>query len=227
MSVFGWWAVVFTGAVGTPVHEIGHWLGCKIFGFRVVDVALFRPFAGRYDGVLGYVTYSYSGQSTWSRIGSFVTGIAPLVFGCVVILLILRFLTPEIYRRIRDRIDTAYKKRGAAKIPSVLWAAVSGFFTGLFSLRRFGIVRGVLCLYLVTSISMHMSLSAADLKGAAAGFIVIIALYLVYGVIATLLKTDYVKHCAHVAASVAAFLSIGLVFSLIMLALSSIVAVIF
>ena len=51
--LFGWGGVLFTGVAGTPIHELGHYLMCRLFGVRVTEVALFRPVAGRADGVLG------------------------------------------------------------------------------------------------------------------------------------------------------------------------------
>lgn len=225
MTTFGWWAVVFTGLIGTPVHELGHWVGCKLFGFQVTDVALFRPIAGQYDGVLGYVSYRYPVDGLWSKLGCFVTGIAPLIFGGVVILLVLRFLTPEVYRCISERIDQSKKKNsGSAGLPGQLWGAFSGFWIGLTRLRKGGIVRGILCLYILTSISMHMSLSQADLTGASTGFLLILVLYLLYGVVSWALRTEYQKHCIRAATAVTMFLCIGLAFCLLMLGISMLIA---
>ena len=220
-AVFGWGAIVFTGLVGTPVHELGHWLGCKLFGFHVSDVALFRPVAGQYDGILGYVQYSYDAGSLWHRLGCFITGIAPLLFGGVVILLLLRFLTPEVYRYTSAKIsDASQRARGPL---GVLWAAFSGFWGGLFRLRGWGILRGLLCFYMVLSISMHMSLSPQDLIGASAGFLLVLGLFLVYGVVTALIGTDYRPLAIRTASMLSAFLCIGLFFCLLMLAISLLV----
>lgn len=40
---------LFTAIIGTPLHETAHWLGCKIFGFNVIEVELLRPFKYRED----------------------------------------------------------------------------------------------------------------------------------------------------------------------------------
>ena len=48
--------------------------------------ALFRPVAGRADGILGYVRYAYDPGSLWQRLGSFFVGIAPMVLGVAAIL---------------------------------------------------------------------------------------------------------------------------------------------
>lgn len=46
-QAFGWTGIVLTGVVGTPVHEVGHYLSCRLFGLPVTEVALFRPVEGR------------------------------------------------------------------------------------------------------------------------------------------------------------------------------------
>lgn len=223
MSVFGWGAIVFTGLIGTPIHEIGHWLGCKLFGFKVMEVSLFRPLASRNDGILGYVSYSYDRSSLWHQLGCFITGIAPLLFGGVVIILVLRFLMPEVYQRISNRVESASKNSGIKKGFSVFWAAFSGFWIGLFSLRKWGILRGIICLYIVLSVSMHMSLSRQDLVGASTGFLVVLGIYLIYGLISSALNTDYKKNCIRTASILSSFLSIGLFFCLVMLAIAMLI----
>lgn len=180
-SVLGWTGIVITGLVGTPVHELGHYLMCKLFGFQVFEVALFRPIAGRADGVLGYVRYSYDPTSLWQRLGCFFVGIAPMVLGVVVILLVLRLLTPEVFRKER--------------------------------LRGWGILRGVLCLYLVFSVSTHMTLSTADLQGALPGLLVVALLCLLFGVVSTLLKVEVEGALKQTAKTVAAFFGVGIAFA--------------
>ena len=49
--------ILINGVVGVPVHEGSHWLGCKLFGFKVADVELLRPVAWKQDGILGYVSH--------------------------------------------------------------------------------------------------------------------------------------------------------------------------
>ncbi len=176
-SVFGWGGVVGTGIVGTPVHEFGHWLMCKIFGLHVTDVSLFRPVSGRKDGILGYVKYSYDKNSFIQRMGCFFSGIAPLIIGAVIILVVVRFLTPEVWGSIGNRVGDI---SGGVDPLSLVKNVIAGFFEGLISLRGTGILKGLLCLYIVCSISMHMSLSPADLNGALAGLFVILVICLIY-----------------------------------------------
>ena len=216
--LFGWGGVLFTGVAGTPIHELGHYLMCRLFGVRVTEVALFRPVAGRADGVLGYVRYAYDPGSLWQRLGCFFVGIAPMVLGVAAILLILRLITPEVFRSAGTRLAGAL---GARRGPlALLGAACSGFFSGLFRLRGLGILRGMLCLYLVFSISTHMTLSLADLRGAAAGLAVVAALCLLFGAVSTLLGIEVNAALKKTAVVIASFLAVGLAFALLSLLVS-------
>lgn len=213
----GWSGIVLTGMVGTPVHELGHYLMCRLFGFQVHEVALFRPLAGRTDGVLGYVRYSYDPSSLWQRLGSFFVSIAPLALGGAAILLVLRLLTPEAFRGAAEGLSRSVRqKRGPL---AVLGSVLSGFFGALFQLRGWSILRGVMALYLAFSISTHMTLSPADLQGASPGLVVVAGLCLLFGTITTALGADPVPALKKTAAVLAAFLSIGLFFNLLSLLL--------
>ncbi len=50
--------ILVTGIVGTPLHEIAHWIGCKIFGFTIIDVDLFRPMSSYLKCIFYPVTYA-------------------------------------------------------------------------------------------------------------------------------------------------------------------------
>ena len=150
--------------------------------------------------------------------GCFFVGIAPMVLGVAAILLILRLITPEVFRSAGTRLAGAL---GARRGPlALLGAACSGFFSGLFRLRGLGILRGVLCLYLVFSISTHMTLSPADLRGAAAGLAVVAALCVLFGAVTTLLGIEVNAALKKTAVVIASFLGVGLAFALLSLLLS-------
>ena len=217
-STMGHGAILVTGIVGTPLHETAHWLGCKLFGFEVLDVELFRPIASKADGILGYVKYSYSNTGIWSRIGCFITGMAPMILGSVFMILIVWLVVPEVFASTRKSIE----ERSEDKIPilSCWWAAFTGFWKGMFSLRKWGILRGVLCIYLVTSIAMHMTVSGQDIKAASAGFLIIALVYLVYAIVTAMIGNEYVIAALKRGGFIAAFLSIGLMADGLMLLIS-------
>lgn len=218
-SVFGWGGIVATGLVGTPVHELGHFLFAKLFGFHVTDVALFRPVAGKADGVLGYVSYTYDKSSLWQQLGCFFVGIAPMILGVLAILLVLRLLTPEAFRGAQLRMDRAH---GTGER---LRGACAGFWSGIGRLRGWGILRGVAALYLVFSVSTHMTLSFADLRGAAVGLVVVVLLCLLFGVITQLLKIDVVPTLQKTAVTLASFFGVGIVFAALALGVFGLLSV--
>lgn len=210
-QLLGWGGIVLTGFIGTPVHELCHWLMCKVFTLPVAEVALFRPVAGRTDGVLGYVNYSYNPSSLWQRLGCFFVGIAPMLLGTVVLLVLVRLLLPEAFAAVKVRAGAA-ARQGSGPV-AVAGAVCAGFFAGLGQLRRWGILRGIVCLYLLLSISTHMTLSPADLRGASAGLVAVAALCICYALVSMLLGADAGAQLKKAAASVAALLSIGLAFA--------------
>lgn len=208
-SVFGWNGVVFTGLIGTPIHETGHFLACKLFGLKVTEVSLFRPFAGRADGILGYVNYSYHTSNLWEILGCFFAGIAPMIFGAVVILLVVRFLTPEVFAAASKRLERKLKKTTNPLV--LMGTTIGGYLYGFGSLRKFGIVRGLVSMYVICSISMHMDLSWADIKGAMVGILVVLAICVIYAAIALIARWNVERQLARTAALLAAFFSIGIV----------------
>lgn len=219
-SVLGSNSVLFTAIIGTPLHETAHWLGCKLFGFQVHEVQLLRPTAYKEDGILGFVKYSYAQDSFWQRIGCVFVGIAPMIFGSLFILLTIFLLKPEILYNIKDRVSKVDSDNKDNHFFKSLWAAFAGFWTGLFSLKKWGWLRGIICLYIVCSISMHMTLSSQDIKSSVPGFGAVAIIFLVFAIITALIGTDYIVPGAKTAGFVASFLSIGLLADALLLGIT-------
>lgn len=213
-------AVLFTAIIGTPLHETAHWLGCKIFGFKVHEVELLRPIKYRADGILGFVQYSYNQDSLWQKLGCFFVGIAPMIMGGIFILLFTWLLKPEIYIQIREKVDKVSYGVKKPSFISVCWAGFSGFWKGLFSLKKWGWLRGIICLYVVMSISMHMTISPADIEGAKAGIWVVLALYGIFAIVTAMIGKDCIIPGAKTAAVLSAFFSIGLFADALLLVIS-------
>lgn len=209
--------ILVNGIVGVPVHEGSHWLGCKLFGFKVADVELLRPVAWKHDGILGYVSH-YSKSGWWGDLGNFVVGLAPMIFGSIFMLLVIRLVVPEVFASTKKRIDD--RSQGRFPVLTCWWAAFSGFWIGLVHLRKWGILRGILCLYLVTSIAMHMSCSGQDIKNTVTGYGIVALIYLIYAVITAAIGNEYLKAALRRGGFIASLLSIGLIADGIMLLVS-------
>lgn len=205
---FGWTGIVLTGMVGTPVHEAGHYLSCRLLGLKVTEVALFRPVEGRVDGVLGYVRFAYDSADPWQRLASFFAGVAPMFFGAGVILLLVFLLTPEVWSSAASSLGNTARRRGSPV--RMLGALLSGCMKGFGALRRFGIVRGFLCLYLICSISMHMSLSISDLQGLWEGLVLLFLMSVVFSLVTLLVRRNPQRGLLRIATVLIVFFSLGL-----------------
>ena len=76
-----------TGIVGTPIHELSHAGACVMFGMRIIEMKLFKP--NRQTGQLGYVNFAYNPNSTLHAVGLVVQGIAPLLMGYAIFIVLI------------------------------------------------------------------------------------------------------------------------------------------
>ncbi|TVQ18361.1 MAG: hypothetical protein EA361_01465 [Bacteroidetes bacterium] len=173
--------VIFTGWIGTPVHELGHAIFCIIFRHRIIEMKLYTP--NSTDGTLGYVHHAYNQNSTYQRIGNFFIGVGPIIFGAVVLYAALYYLIPNretIFSGIEAQSQTLmagvqgdYSAALSSIRATTLSTLLSLFNTGNFSDFRFWIF-----LYLAICVASHMELSPPDIKGATGGLISLVIFFL-------------------------------------------------
>ena len=138
---------------------------CKIFNHKIIEVKLFRPFEFKEDGMLGYVNYSYNRKSLYQRVGNFFSGIAPIIGGTIIIIVISILLFPSIYDNLNLSINISESK----DILKILVDNLEAFYNAIFNLDNIKDIKFWIFIYLVTSISIHMTLSKADLENAKEG----------------------------------------------------------
>ena len=166
--LFGW--------LGTLVHETGHLMAALLFRHQV---ASFHPFTldprARVQGSVG-IKPLYA--SLYQTIGLFFFGIAPVVFGTLVIYLALYILfhsqMPEVWRMIDRR--SAISGSG---ISNTLSSGLA-FLGFVFSPRHLLDWRLYLFLYIAFAVGSSIRLSPADLHIAKLGclpFIVLLFLF--------------------------------------------------
>ena len=153
---------VATGFIGTPVHELGHAIFCLLFLHRITDMKLFTPSAD--DGVLGYVSHAYNKKNIYHQIGNFFIGVGPILFGSAVLFLLMYFLSPDMYEGVVSNIG----KGSELSIASVVGAG-KDMLTAMFQTGDFSSYKQWIFFGLAILITLHMSLSPADMKGSVAG----------------------------------------------------------
>ena len=209
-------AIMVTGVIGTPIHELSHALTALIFGHKITDIKLFqRPDR---DGVMGYVNHAYNAKNIYHQVGNFFIGIAPIFGG----LLVVR--RGEVLPQVLESFMAVVTQGMAVETLSI--ASFAGIFTAylellklIFAWDNFQNLTFYLFLFLAICISSHISLSPADIKGAFKGlsFIFLILLILnVIGLSQAILVVDVLKYNI----LMTSFLMIAVIFSLITFVIS-------
>lgn len=207
-----------TGFVGTPVHELSHALMCIVFGHKIREMRLYQPKAE--DGVLGYVKHSYSKTSIYQQIGNFFIGVAPILIGSALLMLLMRWLVPDIFSSVTQDMRSAGNllMRGAnGSTVATYFALLGKFFWRVFALKNFGNILWWVFLILAMMISMHMKLSRADIKGGFVGFLFLAGAILLMDFILCMVSSSALQTVTTAmifgSASLLGFLLVSLVFS--------------
>jgi len=178
---FGFKSLYPTAIVGTPIHELGHTLLAVLFRHSIKQVKLFSP--NSKTGVLGYVEHSYS-STVYQICGCFFIGIAPLIFGVVIIYLLNALFIPEVNTFFLD-VDDRFIKGGFTSLFTsfVFFESVSlESLKGIGVALQAGSVIDIIWLYLIIAVSLHMGPSTADLKNALPG-VIALAVLIIIGVV--------------------------------------------
>lgn len=178
--------IIFTGWIGTPVHELGHAIFCLLFGHKIVEMKLYSPNSD--DGTLGYVNHAYNPGSTYQKIGNFFIGVGPIIFGSVVLYALLYYLVPnmqEVFRNIESQSGSLIKgvQGEYTGLVSSLGATTKETLISLFNTSNFSDYRFWIFIYISICVASHMELSPPDIKGAKGGLISLIIFFLVLNLI--------------------------------------------
>jgi hypothetical protein len=183
---FGRGVVLATSIVGTPVHELGHALMCLLFGHRITAMSLWQPRSS--DGNLGYVTHAYRRRNPYHILGNLFIGLGPIFSGLAVLSLALLLGFPD---TLSAYVSTASRMAAGGE------GTVTLFLEGLKILP--GIVEEltvsgsvplwmkIIALLVILSVSQHISLSPADVKGALTALPIYLSLVLILTAVCGLL----------------------------------------
>ncbi len=212
--------LLFTGIVGTPIHELSHALMCKIFGHRIDEMKLYSP--NSKDGSLGYVRHSFNPKNIYHQIGNFFIGIAPVLGGSGVLLLLMYFMVPDVFSYVTYILGNMGNMRGIVEMVS----AIVEIFVSVFDFSNSDNVVWWIFVVLSLMISSHMELSSADIKGSIKGLLILCGLVLtvdiIIGVISMSALNAVTVAMMTVGVALASFLVISGVFLLILLAVAAV-----
>lgn len=173
-SRFGWKSVLWTGWLGTPIHELSHAVLCKVFRHRIDEIALFEP--DRRSGRLGYVRHTWNTNNWFEEVGNFFIGLAPLVGGSMALGGLLWFFFPEAVPNMIDRsgiIDGAEAIESTSVIGMII-ASVQSLVSDLLTPNNLFSWKFWLFTYLVLCVGSHMAPSRSDYDGASRGVTMVV-----------------------------------------------------
>jgi hypothetical protein len=165
---FGWRSVMWTGWLGTPIHELSHAAMCVLFRHRVDDIALFEP--DRESGRLGYVKHSFRRGNWFEEIGNLFIGIAPLIGGSIALAALLWLFYPDAAAAaVTAAQNSGQSPVGAGDIMARTWELASQIAAEILSFQNFWTARFWIFIYLVLCVGSHMAPSWSDYRGASRG----------------------------------------------------------
>lgn len=213
--------LLITGAVGTPIHELSHALMCIIFGHKIVEMKLYHPDSD--DGTLGYVNHTFNPRNLYHQIGNFFIGVAPILCGSGVLLLLMYLLVPGVYSEVTEELQFIgllstdfFDLSTYAGYLDLFWQVISD----IFDFTNSGNILWWIFVILGLMISSHMELSTADIKGGFKGFLFMAGVLLVADIIMYFISLSVLESVTAAmtsfAISIASFLAISGVFSGVM-----------
>ncbi|WP_455538134.1 hypothetical protein [Terrisporobacter sp.] len=224
-STFGNLGILFTGIIGTSIHEIGHLIMCLIFNHKVINFQLFNFKGYKYESTLGYVSHKYNKNSLYQRAGNFFIGIGPIISGTLFMMLSFKLLMPEKFTLLDINYFLLYMNN--INIETFTLLLINLFkvvFSALFSIHNLGNIKFYIFVYLMISISTHISLSKKDFENSSIGiFSLFIILFLSSLICVTFNLNNFLSIFINYLLYLFIFLSIGLIFALISLGIVYIV----
>lgn len=173
-KMLGGKAIYMSAWIGTPIHELSHALFCFVFGHKIQRIVLFNPDK---RGTLGYVTHSYNNRNLWQVMGNFFIGIAPLFGGLLGLYLMTCLLLDDAASLFHLLKSSAFKNLANVQFSEVL-SLINQIMHFIKKAYLQDPLQVIAWAYSCAAISLHLSPSKEDIKGAWTGFILFILLCL-------------------------------------------------
>lgn len=187
------------GFLFVPLHELSHLIMALCFGHKILAVKFYTPSPA--DGRLGYVQTSYR-RSLLTPLALLLIGMAPLLIGSAVMVGVTYFWMPKIYQYI-STVDIGS--------PSDWFFVVLECFEILITSPWFISVPWVV---FALSLIVFSVPSSADIKGCKSALLLLVACFVVAGIVSPALLTQLGDIClsGFVYLSVPVLCGSGLVF---------------
>ncbi len=183
--------VNYSGIIGTPVHELSHAAMCFLFGHKIKQIKLFG--INKRNGTLGFVKHSFNPRNLRHRIGNFFIGIAPVVTGSYVVLLLLRLFLPGVFTQVSDLMQQTAQGSLTMDTFSQIITAIFSIFKLIFSEANMQSWKLWVFVVLAVTIAIHMELSTADIKGGWDGFLFLAGAFLLVDIVLYFVKPAWLS----------------------------------
>lgn len=210
---FGSNAIMVTGFIGVPIHELSHALLALLFRHSITDIKLLQKPDG--NGTLGYVRHSYNPNSIYQQVGNFFIGIAPIFGGLISLIALMKILLPHSYDEfIKISINNLNVTNLNIRAIEGILNSYFKLIENIFTYSNFKNPLFFLFLFVSICISSHISLSKADIKGASKGLGVIFVVLFILNLCGL---TNYISILSVIKYNIVltGFLIVALLFSLI------------
>lgn len=182
--VFGVNGILAMSFIGTPIHELSHYIACKIFRHKVTHVCLWSPRKFKQNGQLGYVQHAYNPKSVYQNAGNFIIGAAPVLSAAGISYLIMRFLFGMSFH-VEDMESIDFESV-IEYIKGIFLSLNANVNSEFFSNPLFWIG-----LVLFICIFLNVALSKADFKNAYVGILFFIVLAPIFGLVLNMFGVGY------------------------------------
>lgn len=222
--------VYITGIIGTPIHELSHAFICMVFFHKIKKIKFFQ--LPKEDGVMGYVEHTYNKKNIYHLIGCFFISVAPIFIGSLIIYLLIRVMLPNAFSEINEYLELIiYLENSSTSYDSIsylvnilgeVFVCILSYFKTSFWWFIFMIM--------ALPISLHMRLSAQDIKESYIGIpfiaLLIVILNVIFGFIFSNLYFIYLNSINTICGFTILMLLIALSFSIIFVIISLLIKLI-
>jgi hypothetical protein len=186
--------VYSTGWIGTPVHEFSHLVVLVIFRIKVIA---FKPFSPDFkNGHLGYVISEPNPKNPFHWLGYSLAGIAPVIGGVSLILLLGVLLVPGLGLAISQMMIASIGEEEVS-LHGYLFILAGSTYDGiriLFDSNNIGRWQFWVFIYIASCVLCHFAPSREDMHGIGPGLAVLIILDLVGNTAAAWLGLDPISY---------------------------------